>query len=122
MAHDVNISMLLDIYGNILTNKQRDALELYYNQDLSLAEIAEHHNITRQGVRDSIERGKSYLLHLEKNLNLMKKLVEIRDYGKQIMDCTLEMQAYNKRYLSSIPIAEFGKKIYDVAKEISAHE
>ena len=50
MANNVEITILLDFYGDMLTAKQRDFINLYYNDDLSLAEIAENEGITRQGV------------------------------------------------------------------------
>ena len=56
MSKNLAIADLLDLYGDMLTDKQRDVMELYYDQDLSLGEIAEHEKITRQGVRDSIKR------------------------------------------------------------------
>lgn len=56
MANNVEITILLDFYGDMLTAKQRDFINLYYNDDLSLAEIAENEGITRQGVRDAIKR------------------------------------------------------------------
>ena len=56
MAKNLEISMLLDFYGEMLTDKQREVVSLYYNEDLSLAEIASIAQITRQGVRDSIKR------------------------------------------------------------------
>ena len=65
MAKNLELSYLLDFYGDVLTEKQRDVMEQYYNDDLSLAEIAENFGITRQGVRDSIKRGESILLDLE---------------------------------------------------------
>ena len=52
----LEMSLLFDFYGETLTEKQRELFDLYYNEDLSLAEIAEHAGITRQGVRDSIKR------------------------------------------------------------------
>ena len=70
---NLNISVLFDYYGNMLTEKQRDVIDLYYNQDLSLAEIAEHEKITRQGVRDNIKRGEAYMLELEKNLCMARQ-------------------------------------------------
>ena len=54
MAKDLRITFLLDFYGDMLTEKQREVVECYYNEDLSLAEIAEEKGITRQGVRDGI--------------------------------------------------------------------
>ena len=65
MAKNLEISFLLDFYGDMLTDKQRDVVELYYNEDLSLAEIAAHSGITRQGVRDSIKRAEGQLLEYE---------------------------------------------------------
>jgi predicted DNA-binding protein YlxM (UPF0122 family) len=62
---NLELSYLLDFYGDVLTQKQRDVMEQYYNNDLSLSEIAENFSITRQGVRDSIKRGEAVLLDLE---------------------------------------------------------
>ena len=65
MAKNLEISMLLDFYGEMLTDKQREVVSLYYNEDLSLAEIASIAQITRQGVRDSIKRGEATLIDME---------------------------------------------------------
>lgn len=56
VAKNMEMAFLCDFYGDMLTDKQRDVMELYYNDDLSLSEIAENAGITRQGVRDSIKR------------------------------------------------------------------
>ena len=77
MSKNLEISVLLDYYGGMLTDKQRDVIDLYYNQDLSLAEIAEHEKISRQGVRDNIKRGEAYLTELEENLHLAKQTVSL---------------------------------------------
>jgi len=81
------ISYLLDFYGNILTDKQRDAIDLYYNDDLSLAEIAEHVGITRQGVRDAIKRGEDTLLEMEGKLGFAEKFEEYRKAFEEIHKC-----------------------------------
>ena len=73
MDKKLETSDLLDIYGELLTAKQRDMLELYYNDDLSLAEIAEHYEISRQGVHDSIKRGEETLREYERVLGLKAK-------------------------------------------------
>ncbi|MGN0666024.1 MAG: YlxM family DNA-binding protein [Huintestinicola sp.] len=70
---DLRVAVLLDYYAPMLTEKQRDVIDLYYNEDLSLGEIAEHESITRQGVRDSIKRGEQTLHDLEKSLALAEK-------------------------------------------------
>lgn len=73
MSKDLSISVLMDFYGGLLTEKQRDSLELYYEQDCSLAEIAEDMDISRQGVRDFIKRGEKQLYEFEEKLELVKK-------------------------------------------------
>jgi predicted DNA-binding protein YlxM (UPF0122 family) len=74
---DFRISYLLDFYGDVLTEKQKDAIDLYYNEDLSLSEIAEHQHITRQGVRDAIKRGEEILLEMEEKLGFAAKTEEL---------------------------------------------
>ncbi len=67
------ISILLDIYGSMLTPKQRDIMDLYYNYDLTLAEIGENKQISRQGVHDIIKRSEYALKKVEGQLRLKKK-------------------------------------------------
>ena len=73
MPKELKFVLLLDCYGELLTIKQREYMELYYCEDLSLSEIAEHENISRQGVRDSIKRGEAELIRLEQALGLYEK-------------------------------------------------
>ena len=73
MEENVKISMLLDIYGKLLTEKQYFLLDDYYNQDLSLSEIAENEGITRQAVRDNLKKGENKLFEYEEKLEFMKK-------------------------------------------------
>lgn len=80
VAKDLNISDLLDLYGMLLTEKQRDSLVLYYNDDLSLSEIAENMGISRQGVRDSIKRGEEALLSYEEIIGLQRKARKFEEF------------------------------------------
>ena len=73
IENSVKISILLEIYGKLLTQKQYDLLNDYYNNDLSLAEIAENENITRQAVRDNLKKGERKLFYFEEKLEVMKK-------------------------------------------------
>ena len=66
----LEMSLLFDFYGETLTEKQRELFDLYYNEDLSLAEISEHAGITRQGVRDSIKRAEHARREMEEKLGL----------------------------------------------------
>ncbi len=88
MEEKVKISMLLEIYGKLLTEKQYQMLEDYYNHDLSLSEIAENQNITRQAVRDNIKKGENKLFELEEKLSIMKRTLE---QDKQIQEILTEL-------------------------------
>lgn len=72
------MSMLIDLYGQLLTSSQLKCLELHHNQDLSLAEIAEEMAISRQGVHDFIRRGRAALYEYEDKLGLLKKFMEVK--------------------------------------------
>ena len=76
MEKKVIISILLDIYGSMLTDKQYKLLDDYYNNDLSLSEIGENDNITRQAVRDNLKKGENKLFEYEEKLGFMKKEVK----------------------------------------------
>ena len=76
---NLEISYLMDFYGNLLSDKQRNIMQLYYQEDLSLAEIATEVGITRQGVRDNIVRAEKELINFENALGLWKKFSRITD-------------------------------------------
>lgn len=74
MDNKVKISMLNEMYGNLLTSKQQEFIVDYYNNDLSLSEIAENNMITRQAVRDILKKGEKKLLEYDEKLQFMKKI------------------------------------------------
>ena len=76
MEKKVIISILLDIYGSMLTDKQYKLLDDYYNNDLSLSEIGENDSIKRQAVRDNLKKGENKLFEYEEKLGFMKKEVK----------------------------------------------
>ena len=76
MEKKIFISILLDIYGSMLTDKQYKLLDDYYNNDLSLSEIGENDSITRQAVRDNLKKGENKLFEYEEKLGFMKKEVK----------------------------------------------
>lgn len=78
MTKDPQVTLLFDFYGEMLTDKQRDMIEQYYNQDLSLSEIAENVGISRQGVRDSVKRAETQLFDMEERLGLCELLQHTR--------------------------------------------
>lgn len=69
-------SMLFDFYGELLTDKQREYFDLHYNEDLSLAEIAEQGGISRQGVWDMIRRAEAAMTEIEEKTGLIKRFIE----------------------------------------------
>lgn len=73
---NLEIGYLLDFYGDVLPERRRDIMDLYYNDDLSLAEIAEQMGITRQAVRDSIKKTETELFFYEEKLGLRRRLTE----------------------------------------------
>ncbi len=85
------ISDLLDEYAAVLTQRHRVLLDYYYNQDLSLAEIAALVGISRQGVRDGIKKAERELFSLEENLHLVQRFFAVRAEADRILaDCTEE--------------------------------
>jgi len=71
---NLNIGYLLDFYGDILPERKRNVMDMYYNEDFSLAEIANEIGISRQGVRDIIKKSEEELFFYEEKLGLAKKL------------------------------------------------
>ena len=99
MAEDIyEISMLLDFYGQLLTDNQYMCMDMYYNQDLSLSEIADEIEISRQGVHDFIKRGRAILADYEKKLGLMARFCEIKKNLKNIQE---DLQLIDRSDLNS---------------------
>jgi predicted DNA-binding protein YlxM (UPF0122 family) len=82
MAKDFKLSALLDFYGPFLSEKRRSLLHHYYNEDLSLSEIAENESITRKGVRDLIKRGELQLIKYENECGWCQNVLTLQ----QILD------------------------------------
>ncbi|SKA76362.1 hypothetical protein SAMN05428976_102269 [Clostridium sp. USBA 49] len=85
MEERIEISILLDFYGELLTNKQRDIMSMYFNEDLSLAEIAEINGISRQAIHDIIKRCNKLLIDYEKKLQLKYANDKLNTYKKSLI-------------------------------------
>jgi predicted DNA-binding protein YlxM (UPF0122 family) len=83
------ISLMLDYYGQMVTKRQYEILDLHYNSDYSFGEIAEELNISRQGVYDNIKRGKAVLFELEQKLGLISRFNKQKEKASEILK-TLE--------------------------------
>ena len=78
------MALLYDFYGDMLTDRQKEFYDLYYNEDLSLAEIAENYGITRQGVRDVIVRAEAVLTELEDKTGIIKRFHKMQGQFAQM--------------------------------------
>ncbi len=118
MAKNLDIIILFDIYGDMLTQKQQDFISYYYNDDLSLAEIAENEGITRQGVRDAIKRAEAQLMFFEEHLGLSSKLETIRNGLSEIKELVSVIDEVNRRTILSREINDATARISALAKII----
>lgn len=118
MAKNLEISLLLDFYGDMLTDKQREVIEYYYNDDLSLSEIADNEGITRQGVRDSIKRAEFQLLDMEERLGLARRFREMRSGLEQISEAATQIKDYNEHFIYSHELEDHTKLILDIAQKL----
>lgn len=96
MEEKVKVSILLEIYGNLLTKKQFEFMDYYYNEDLSLSEIADNNEITRQAVRTILVKSKRKLEEYEKKLKFMKKEEKIKEYTEKLEESGADKKLINK--------------------------
>ena len=78
--------LLLDYYGSMLTEKQRECFDMRYNQDLSLGEIGELQGVSRQAVCDNLARTEALLRRMEENIGCVKRDMQIRKAAREIME------------------------------------
>lgn len=103
MDKKIEISMLCQIYGKLLTEKQFDYINDYYNNDLSLSEIAENYNITRQAARDNIKKGENKLFEYEEKLQIMKTTLRNEKKIEEILEQISKIQTnYSDKQIAKI--------------------
>ena len=91
------MTMLFDFYGELLTDRQKEFYDLYYNEDLSLSEIAENYGISRQGVRDVIVRAENYMTEIEDKTGLIKRFMQLQPHAEKIVDAAQQVKQLNFR-------------------------
>lgn len=106
MSKNLEYGLLLDVYGCLLTDKQLEMMELYYNDDLSLSEIGEQFGISRQGVHDSIKRSETALDEFESKLGILKA-------RQEEIDALLSVKTDALEALDQCRKVSFGKNIAD---------
>ena len=116
MSKNLEVAYLLDFYGEMLTKKQCDFIDLYYNEDLSLSEIAENEGISRQGVRDAIKRAEVQLFEMESKLHLAEKFSRLTDNLNEIKECADKIYNYNLEHSLSREINDNVARIKSLAE------
>lgn len=112
MEKNVKISMLNQFYGKLLTQKQYQMIDDYYNNDLSLSEIAENNHITRQAVRDILKKGEKKLFKYEEKLMFMKRtLNQEKKIEKALSELTKIQKDSSDKQISSV--------LEEIKKELS---
>ncbi len=95
MAKNLDVVLLCDYYGEMLTENQRKFIDYYYNDDLSLSEIAQNEGITRQGVRDAVKRAETQLFDMEKKLGFAERSRKIEEALNGIIENTEVINNFN---------------------------
>ena len=91
------MTMLYDFYGELLTDRQKEFFDLYYNEDLSLSEIAENSGISRQGVRDVIVRAEGIMQEIEDKTGLIRRFMQMKGNLNAIQEAAEELKTINCR-------------------------
>ena len=103
MEKKVEVSILCQIYGKLLTKKQLEFMNDYYNNDLSLSEIAENNDITRQAVRDILKKGEKKLFEYEEKLEFMKRMLnQEKKIEKVLSELTKIQKDYSDKEIASV--------------------
>ncbi len=114
----IEVSILFDFYGELLTEKQREVISLYYNEDYSLGEISENLNISRQGVYDTLKRAEKILSGYEDKLKLVEKFNEKNKYIEKIYKELIDIEENiinSEGYSTLVPKI---KKLEEICREL----
>ena len=112
---DLRMGYLLDFYGEMLPDRTKDMMKQYYEDDLSLAEIAEMEGITRQGVRHTIKKGELALLNLEERLQLAQRFTALASLAQEIKEDATLLAAHENE-----AVKERAERILNAARKIEA--
>ena len=112
------MALLYDFYGDMLTDRQKEFYDLYYNEDLSLAEIAENYGISRQGVRDVIVRAEAAMTEIEDKTHIIRRFQQSKAPIAAINDATDRLlQSIDRRSYNDVMLDEIARTIKEnVAK------
>lgn len=108
---NMKIAYLIDFYADVLDDHTRDIMKAYYNDDLSLAEIAEDEGISRQGIRHIVKKGEDQLLSLEAKLGIAEKHEETLMIGEELSRIIVRLEAVNSNEECVNALKEISKKL-----------
>lgn len=109
----LQMTLLFDYYGELLTDRQRMCFDLRHNQDLSLAEIAEELQVSRQGVHDNLNRAEALLINMEEKTGCVRRALECRKAAGKILQAAGLLAEHDDKEVSSL-----AQKILDAAKHL----
>ena len=112
------MAMLYDFYGDLLTPRQKEFYDLYYNDDLSLSEIAENYDITRQGVRDIIVRAERALEDIEEKTGLIQRYHRTRAARSSWRDLCQQIQELNEERFSDNDLDDLMQQMTTVINDM----
>ena len=98
----LQMTLLFDYYGELLTDRQRMCFDLRHNQDLSLAEIAQELNVSRQGVHDNLSRAEALLMNMEEKTGCVRRDLQCRRAAREIMGIANELAEYKDQNVSEL--------------------
>lgn len=98
----LQMTLLFDYYGDLLTERQRMCFDLRHNQDLSLAEIAQELNVSRQGVHDNLSRAEALLINMEEKTGCVRRDLQCRKVARQIMSLAAELAENSDQSVSDL--------------------
>ena len=105
--------LLLDYYGGMLTDKQRECFDMRYNQDLSLGEIGELQGVSRQAVCDNLARTEALLRRMEENIGCVKRDMQIRKAAREILEVAAALETF-----SDPTVSDLAKRVTAAAKTL----
>ena len=98
----LQMTLLFDYYGELLTERQRMCFDLRHNQDLSLAEIAQELNVSRQGVHDNLSRAEALLLNMEEKTGCVSRDLACRHAAREIITAAQKLAGHSDQEVSEL--------------------
>lgn len=122
MEKNVEVSLLFSFYGKMLTDRQADTIDLYYNEDLSLSEVGAELDISRQGVRDNLKRAETILYDTEERLGLMGRFLGIKNKLSEIDRIIADIESSPESKNLSVNIKKKINSILTIVSEMNDQE